>query len=103
MLDLREQTFGGTFLFAPRYLDRDGLSLHYVDEGAGARVLFVRGDPAWGYLWRAFIGPLSKSFRVVVPDHMGMGKSELWQTSTGPSPASSPSTAWTTLHPRVVE
>ena len=48
MLDLREQTFGGTFLFAPRYLDRDGLSLHYVDEGAGARVLFVRGDPALG-------------------------------------------------------
>jgi hypothetical protein len=41
MLDLREQTFGGTFLFAPRYLDRDGLSLHYVDEGAGAPVLFV--------------------------------------------------------------
>jgi len=35
MLDLREQTFGGTFLFAPRYLDRDGLSLHYVDEAAG--------------------------------------------------------------------
>lgn len=41
MLDLREQTFGGTFLFGPRYLDRDGLSLHYVDEGAGAPVLFV--------------------------------------------------------------
>jgi hypothetical protein len=41
MLDLREQTFGGTFLFAPRYLDRDGLSLHYVDEAAGAPVLFV--------------------------------------------------------------
>ena len=48
MLDLREQTFGGTFLFAPRYLDRDGLSLHYVDEGAGAPVLLVRGDPTWG-------------------------------------------------------
>jgi hypothetical protein len=25
------------FLFAPRYLDRDGLSLHYVDEGHRAR------------------------------------------------------------------
>ena len=33
---------GGTFLFAPRYLDRDGLSLHYVDEGAGARVLLLK-------------------------------------------------------------
>ena len=32
-----EQTFDGTFLFARRYLDRDGLSLHYVDEGAGGR------------------------------------------------------------------
>ena len=48
MLDLREQTFGGTFLFAPRYLDRDRLSLHSVDEGAGAPVLLVRGDPTWG-------------------------------------------------------
>ena len=103
MLDLREQTFGGTFLFAPRYLDRDGLSLHYVDEGAGAPALLVRGDLTWGYLWRAFIGPLSKSFRVVVPDQMGMGKSDRSQTSTGPSPASPPSTAWTTLHSRVVE
>jgi Haemolysin-III related len=30
MLDLRQQKFGGTFLFAPRYLDRDRVSLHYV-------------------------------------------------------------------------
>ena len=75
MLELREETFSGTFPFAPHYLDEGGFDLHYVDEGAGAPVLMVHGDPSWGYLWRAFIGPLAQSFRVVVPDHMGMGKS----------------------------
>jgi len=34
------------------------------------------GEPTWGYLYRRFIQPLSGANRVVVPDHMGFGKSE---------------------------
>ncbi|WP_394298072.1 alpha/beta fold hydrolase [Streptomyces griseus] len=36
----------------------------------------VHGEPTWGYEWRHLIEPLSRHHRVVVPDHMGFGKSE---------------------------
>lgn len=75
MLAIRDRTFGGTFPFAPRYLEVNGFPMHYVDEGAGEPLVLVHGDPTWGYLWRAFIPALSRRHRCVVPDHMGMGKS----------------------------
>ena len=36
----------------------------------------LHGEPTWGYLYRNFIPTLSKHYRVIVPDHMGFGKSE---------------------------
>jgi len=42
-----------------------------------ATVSLVHGDPTWGYLYRQFIRPLSEDNRCVVPDHMGMGKSDV--------------------------
>ncbi len=38
--------------------------------------MLLHGEPTWGYLYRRFIGPLAERHRVVVPDHMGFGKSE---------------------------
>ena len=72
------ETFGGTFPFAPRYFAGHGFRQHYVDEGprGGGTVVCLHGEPTWGYLYRAFVGPLSADARVVVPDHMGFGKSE---------------------------
>ncbi len=75
MIDLQGETFGETFPFAPHYLDLDGWSMHFVDEGAGEPVLLLHGDPTWGYLYRRFIPVLAKGYRCIVPDHMGMGKS----------------------------
>ena len=72
---LRDETFDGTFPFAPHYYTGNGFAMHYVDEGAGEPCVLVHGDPTWGYLYRTFIGPLSQQFRCIVPDHMGMGKS----------------------------
>jgi haloalkane dehalogenase len=76
MPGIRDETFGGTYPFAPRLFDAGGFVMHYVDEGEGEPVLMVHGDPAWGYLWRKFIPALSRKRRVMVPDHMGMGKSD---------------------------
>jgi len=45
-------------------------------KGEGEPVVCVHGEPTWGYLYRKFISPLSESNRVVVPDHMGFGKSD---------------------------
>jgi haloalkane dehalogenase len=75
MIDLEDETFDGTFPFAPRYHEVNGFAMHFVDEGAGEPVVLVHGDPTWGYLWRRFIPALSQRRRCVVPDHMGMGKS----------------------------
>ena len=70
------ETFGGTWPFAPRYFDGNGFRMHFVDEGEGEPIICLHGEPTWGYLYRRFIPPLSKANRVIVPDHMGFGKSE---------------------------
>jgi haloalkane dehalogenase len=77
MLEIRDETFDGGFPFAPRYYDANGFAMHFVDEGAGEPIVLVHGDPTWGYLWRRFIPPLARRRRCVVPDHMGMGKSDV--------------------------
>jgi haloalkane dehalogenase len=71
-----EETFHGTFPFRPRFSTKPGFRLHYVDEGEGEPVVCLHGEPTWGYLYRNFIPPLSRTHRVIVPDHMGFGKSE---------------------------
>ena len=42
----------------------------------GETILCLHGEPTWGYLYRNFIPKLAETYRVVVPDHMGFGKSE---------------------------
>ena len=71
-----QATFDGTWPFAARFCDQAGFRQHYVDEGAGRPLILLHGQPTWGYIWRRFIPPLSATNRVIVPDHMGFGKSE---------------------------
>lgn len=71
-----EETFDGTFPFAPHFTAAPGFRMHYVDEGSGEPIILLHGEPTWAYLYRNFIPELSRHFRVVVPDHMGFGKSE---------------------------
>ncbi len=75
MTDLANETFGGTWPFAPRFFEYDGVRLHYVDEGSGEPIVLLHGNPTWGYLYRKFIPPLAQTNRCVVPDYMGFGKS----------------------------
>lgn len=70
------ETFNGTFPFKPNFFEGCGFKMHYVDEGAGEVIICLHGQPTWGYLYRNFIPTLSKKYRVIVPDHMGYGKSE---------------------------
>src|ERR1700755_3424336 len=73
-----DTTFAGTFPFEPHFTEAPGFRMHYVDEGprGGEVVLCLHGEPTWGYLFRHLVPVLSKTHRVVVPDHMGFGKSE---------------------------
>ena len=74
----QNETFGGTWPFEPKYCEAAGFKQHYVDEGPrdGQIIICLHGEPTWGYLYRNFIPELSKHYRVIVPDHMGFGKSE---------------------------
>ena len=71
-----DETFDGTWPFAPFFFGGAGFKQHYVIEGGGDPILLLHGEPTWGYLYRHFIPPLSRYGTVVVPDHMGFGKSE---------------------------
>jgi haloalkane dehalogenase len=79
-----DETFDGTWPFAPRFhevpADGDAASfrLHYVDEGPrdAEPIVCLHGEPTWGYLYRKLIPRLAERHRVLVPDHMGFGKSE---------------------------
>lgn len=73
-----EATFAGSFPFAPHFIDAPGFCMHYLDEGPrdGGVVLCLHGEPTWGYLFRHLVSALSATHRVIVPDHMGFGKSE---------------------------
>jgi haloalkane dehalogenase len=65
--------------YAPRYVEVDGLRIHYVDEGptSAAPVLLLHGEPSWSYLWRKVIGPLvAAGHRVIAPDLVGFGRSD---------------------------
>ena len=70
------ETFNGTFPFKPHFSDAPGFRMHYVDEGDGEPIVCLHGEPTWGYVYRNFIPTLCRTHRVIVPDHMGFGKSE---------------------------
>ena len=64
------------FPFDPRYVEQDGLRMHYVDEGDGAPILLLHGEPTWSFLYRKMIPPLTEVGRVLAPDYFGFGRSD---------------------------
>jgi haloalkane dehalogenase len=62
--------------FEPRYLDQDGLRMHYVEEGSGAPILLLHGEPTWSYLYRKLIPTLAGAGRAIAPDYFGFGRSD---------------------------
>jgi haloalkane dehalogenase len=65
------------FPFAPHYREVDGLRLAHRDEGAGAPVVLLHGEPTWSYLWRKVIPPVRDAgFRCLAPDLAGFGASD---------------------------
>ncbi|QWV95385.1 alpha/beta fold hydrolase [Geomonas oryzisoli] len=62
--------------FTGRTLDLDGLSYHYLDEGTGAPVVMVHGNPSWSIYYRNLVLALRDNYRCIVPDHIGCGFSD---------------------------
>ncbi len=62
--------------FEDHWMEIDGLTLHYIDEGEGPVILFFHGNPTWSLLYRNLISALSRNYRCVCVDYPGYGFSE---------------------------
>ena len=59
--------------FSDHWFARDGVAMHYVDEGSGTPVLMLHGNPTWSYLYRHVIKELAGMCRCIAPDYPGFG------------------------------
>ena len=51
--------------------------MHYVDEGSGAPVLLLHGEPTWSFVWRhAVPRAAAAGRRAIAPDLIGFGRSD---------------------------
>ena len=69
--------------FVPHYLEfageLAGMRLHYVDEGRGAPVLLLHGEPTWSFLYRRIIPHVVQAgARAIAADYLGFGRSDKW-------------------------
>lgn len=63
--------------FARCCVDVAGRRLHVMEAGTGAPVVFLHGNPTWGFLWRKVARALAgEPLRLVMPDLVGLGLSE---------------------------
>jgi haloalkane dehalogenase len=65
------------FGYQAHYREVDGVRLAHLDEGEGAPVIFIHGEPTWSFLWRKVIPPIREAgFRCIAPDLAGFGASD---------------------------
>ena len=69
--------------FTKRYREVNGKQIAYLDEGGGAAIVLLHGNPTSSYLWRNVIPELTSSGRVIVPDLIGQGDSDKLDASEG--------------------
>ncbi len=63
--------FNGKFLAL-----KSGVKMHYLDEGSGAPVVMLHGNPSWSFYYRDLALALRDGSRVILPDHIGCGLSD---------------------------
>jgi haloalkane dehalogenase len=52
-----------------------GLEMAYIDEGEGAPIVFLHGNPTSSFLWRNVMPHFEGKGRLIAPDLIGMGDS----------------------------
>ncbi|MCL5244328.1 haloalkane dehalogenase [Cellulophaga sp. 20_2_10] len=74
-----KKQISAAFPFESKFQEVLDSKMHYVDEGdknSEHTFLLIHGNPTSSYLWRNIIPYVSPLGRVVVPDLIGMGKSD---------------------------
>ncbi len=60
-----------------RYVDTNGIRMHFVEQGEGFPVLLLHGFPELWYSWRYQIPALAGAgFRAIAPDMRGYGETD---------------------------
>jgi len=62
--------------FSSNFFQNGQHRYHYLDEGEGAPVVMVHGNPTWSFYYRELVKALRPDFRCIVPDHIGCGLSD---------------------------
>ena len=62
--------------FKSNWFEKDGTSMHYIDEGEGTPIVLTHGNPDWSFINRKIIKALSKEARVIAFDLPGFGFSD---------------------------
>ncbi len=71
-----EQTVSAEFPYEKKFMEINGSSMAYVDQGQGQPVVFLHGNPTSSYLWRNIMPYMEDTHRVIAPDLIGMGDSD---------------------------
>lgn len=64
------------FPFESKWIEIQGETLHYVDEGRGDVLLFAHGTPEWSFGYRDLIKTLRTNYRCIAIDMLGFGLSD---------------------------
>ncbi|MCB9857414.1 MAG: alpha/beta fold hydrolase [Phycisphaerales bacterium] len=72
----RNEPWQRLYPFERRFFKRKGLQMHYIDEGAGAPIVMVHGNPTWSFYYRELIKAFRDSHRCIAMDHIGCGLSD---------------------------
>jgi pimeloyl-ACP methyl ester carboxylesterase len=70
------EAIAGLYPFRSRFLNIGGLNYHYIDEGSGAPVVMVHGNPTWSFYYRNLVCALRTTCRAIAVDHIGCGLSD---------------------------
>ncbi len=80
-------TFTDANISPENHFDLERLSvldseMAYIDEGEGAPIVFIHGNPTSSYLWRNVIPHVEDLGRCLAPDLIGMGESGTMPSGT---------------------
>ena len=71
-------TPSAAYPFESRYAEVNGYRIHYIEEGHGAPILFIHGNPTYSYLYRNVLPRVAKETRrrCIAMDLLGFGRSD---------------------------
>lgn len=82
IMNIMAQNISSDFPYESKYIEVHGSKMHYVEEYADSSdenqltFLFLHGNPTSNYLWRNIIPFVKGKGKAIVPDLIGMGKSD---------------------------